>query len=150
MSVEWLGPLMFVVVFALIFSGYPVAFALGGTALLFAFIGVGQGLFAWSLMFALPERIFGVMSNYVLLAIPFFILMGTMLEKSKLAEDLLQTIGILFGSLRGGLALAAMPMLARMTESGNVVIPETTVWQVFATAGFAGGFVYWLIAGRNA
>ena len=50
----------------------------------------------------------------------------------------------------GGLALAAMPMLARMTESGNVVIPETTVWQVFATAGFAGGFVYWLIAGRNA
>ena len=50
----------------------------------------------------------------------------------------------------GGLALAAMPMLARMTESGNVVIPETTVWQVFATAGFAGGFVYWLIAGRSA
>lgn len=50
----------------------------------------------------------------------------------------------------GGLALAAMPMLARMTESGNVVVPETTVWQVFATAGFAGGFVYWLIAGRNA
>ena len=50
----------------------------------------------------------------------------------------------------GGLALAAMPMLARMTESGNVVIPETTVWQAFATAGFAGGFVYWLIAGRNA
>jgi hypothetical protein len=50
----------------------------------------------------------------------------------------------------GGLALAAMPMLARMTDSGNVVIPETTVWQVFATAGFAGGFVYWLIAGRNA
>ena len=50
----------------------------------------------------------------------------------------------------GGLALAAMPMLARMTEFGNVVIPETTVWQVFATAGFAGGFVYWLIAGRNA
>jgi hypothetical protein len=50
----------------------------------------------------------------------------------------------------GGLALAAMPMLARMSESGTVVIPETTVWQVFATAGFAGGFVYWLIAGRNA
>ncbi len=50
----------------------------------------------------------------------------------------------------GGLALAAMPMLARMTESGNAVVPETTVWQVFATAGFAGGFVYWLIAGRNA
>ncbi len=50
----------------------------------------------------------------------------------------------------GGLALAAMPMLARMSESGNVVVPETIVWQVFATAGFAGGFVYWLIAGRNA
>ena len=50
----------------------------------------------------------------------------------------------------GGLSLAAMPLLARMSESGNVVIPETTVLQVFATAGFAGGFVYWLVAGRNA
>ena len=74
-----LGPLMFVCVFVLIFAGYPVAFSLGGTALFFAFVGVAQGYFEWSLLYAFPERVFGVMSNYVLLAVPFFIFMGTML-----------------------------------------------------------------------
>ena len=121
MNLEWLGPLMFVVAFALIFSGYPVAFSLGGTSLLFAFIGVEVGLFEWSLLYALPERIFGVMSNYVLLAIPFFIFMGTMLEKSKLAEDLLQTIGMLFGPLRGGLALAVVIVGALLAAATGVV-----------------------------
>ena len=91
MSEDLLGPLMFVVAFALIFSGYPVAFSLGGTALIFAGVGVAAGYFEWSLLYAFPERTFGVMSNYVLLAVPFFIFMGTMLEKSKLAEDLLTT-----------------------------------------------------------
>jgi tripartite ATP-independent transporter DctM subunit len=121
MIVEWLGPLMFVVAFALIFSGYPVAFALGGTSLLFAFIGVEVGLFEWNLLYALPERIFGVMSNYVLLAIPFFIFMGTMLEKSRLAEDLLHTIGMLFGPLRGGLALAVVIVGALLAAATGVV-----------------------------
>ena len=82
--------------------------ARGGTSLLFAFIGVEAGFFEWSLLYALPERIFGVMSNFVLLAVPFFIFMGTILEKSRLAEDLLTTIGKLFGPLRGGLALAVV------------------------------------------
>jgi tripartite ATP-independent transporter DctM subunit len=121
MIVEWLGPLMFVVAFALIFSGYPVAFSLGGTSLLFAFIGVEVGLFEWNLLYALPERIFGVMSNYVLLAIPFFIFMGTMLEKSRLAEDLLHTIGMLFGPLRGGLALAVVIVGALLAAATGVV-----------------------------
>ncbi|MEM7307114.1 MAG: TRAP transporter large permease subunit [Planctomycetota bacterium] len=112
---------MFVVVFGLIFSGYPVAFSLGGTALIFAFIGVATGYFEWSLMNALPPRIFGVMSNQVLLAVPFFIFMGTMLEKSKLAEGLLTTIGMLFGPLRGGVALAVVFVGTLLAAATGVV-----------------------------
>lgn len=104
----WFPPLMLLALLLFIFSGYPVAFSLGGVALLFAVIGVQLDLFPWLLLLALPERIFGIMSNYVLLAVPFFIFMGTMLEKSRLAEDLLETIGLLFGPVRGGLALAVV------------------------------------------
>jgi len=121
MNPELLPPLMFLVTFLLIFSGYPVAFSLGGTALLFSFIGVSQGLFDWALMTAFPSRIFGVMSNYVLLAVPFFIFMGTMLEKSKLAEDLLTTIGLLFGRMRGGLAIAVVFVGALLAAATGVV-----------------------------
>ncbi len=121
MSGDWLGPVMFIVVLALIFSGYPVAFSLGGTALVFAAIGVEMGYFEWTLMYAFPERVFGVMSNYVLLAVPFFIFMGTILEKTKLAEDLLTTIGALFGSLRGGLALAVVFVGALLAAATGVV-----------------------------
>ena len=116
-----LAPLMFVVVFAIIFSGYPVAFALGGASLLFAFIGVELGIFDWNLLYAMPERIFGVMSNQVLLAVPFFIFMGLVLEKAKLAEDLLTTIGTLFGRLRGGLALGVVVVGAMLAAATGVV-----------------------------
>jgi len=121
MSGELLGPLMFAVAFVFIFSGYPVAFSLGGTALLFAVIGVQLGYFEWSLLGAMPQRIFGVMSNYTLLAVPFFIFMGTMLERSRLAEDLLKTIGQLFGPLRGGLALAVVFVGALLAAATGVV-----------------------------
>ncbi len=121
MSPDLLAPLMFFVALALIFIGYPVAFSLGGTALVFALIGVEAGLFDWNLLLALPDRVFGVMSNYVLLAVPFFIFMGTMLEKSRLAEDLLQTIGQLFGSVRGGLALAVVFVGALLAAATGVV-----------------------------
>ncbi len=107
-GLEWLAPLMFAVALILIFSGYPVAFSLGGASLIFAFIGVASGYFDAHLMLALPDRLFGIMSNYTLLAIPFFIFMGAMLEKSHLARDLLHTIGLLFGPMRGGLALAVI------------------------------------------
>jgi len=120
-SGDWLGPLMFVAALLLIFSGYPVAFALAGTALIFAFIGVETGYFDWHLMFALPERIFGIMSNYVLLAVPFFIFMGIVLERAQLAEDLLTTIGKLFGPLRGGLALAVVFVGALLAAATGVV-----------------------------
>ena len=121
MSTDILAPLMFVAALLLIFLGYPVAFALGGTAIIFAFIGVEMGLFDWTLLLALPDRTFGVMSNYVLLAIPFFIFMGTLLEKSRLAEDLLQTIGQLFGGMRGGLALAVVFVGALLAAATGVV-----------------------------
>jgi tripartite ATP-independent transporter DctM subunit len=121
MDADWLAPLMFVGAFALIFTGYPVAFALGGTALLFAGLGIEMGLLDMALMQALPSRIFGIMSNFVLLAVPFFIFMGTMLEKSRLAEDLLKTIGQLFGTLRGGLAIAVVLVGALLAAATGVV-----------------------------
>jgi tripartite ATP-independent transporter DctM subunit len=115
------APLMFVAVFAMIFLGYPVAFALGGLSLVFAAIGVELGFFDWHLLFAIPERVFGIMSNYVLLAVPFFIFMGIVLERAKLAEDLLTTIGSLFRSVRGGLALGVVFVGALLAAATGVV-----------------------------
>ena len=112
---------MFIGALVLIFTGFPVAFALGGTALLFAGIGIEMGLLDVALLQALPSRIFGIMSNFVLLAVPFFIFMGTLLEKSRLAEDLLKTIGQLFGTLRGGLALAVVFVGALLAAATGVV-----------------------------
>ena len=120
-DVSLLAPAMFVVAFALIFTGFPVAFSLGGTALIFAVLGVAFEVFDWGLLGAFPQRTFGVMGNYVLLAVPFFIFMGTMLERSKLAEDLLTTIGVLFGGLRGGLALAVVFVGALLAAATGVV-----------------------------
>lgn len=116
-----MAPLMFVAVFALIFLGYPVAFALGGLSLVFAVVGVSLGFFDWQLLGAMPERIFGIMSNYVLLAVPFFILMGVVLQRARLAEDLLTTIGGLFGPLRGGLALGVVFVGALLAAATGVV-----------------------------
>ena len=118
---DWLALWMIFAVLLLIFSGYPVAFSLGGTALLFAFLGVEFGYFDWAYMGAMSERTFGVMSNGVLLAVPLFIFMGTMLERSRLAEDLLQTIGLLFGSVRGGLAIAVILVGALLAAATGVV-----------------------------
>ena len=121
MGPEWLAPLMFVGALVLIFSGYPVALALGGTALVFAFLGVELGMFDWHLLLAMPDRTFGIMSNFVLLAVPFFIFMGTMLEKSRLAEDLLTTVGQVFGPVRGGLAFAVVFVGALLAAATGVV-----------------------------
>ncbi len=116
-----MAPLMFLGVFTLIFAGYPVAFALGGTSLVFAFLSVELGFFDWNLLYAMPERIFGIMSNSVLLAVPYFIFMGLILEKARLAEDLLTTIGKLFGAVRGGLALAVVFVGALLAAATGVV-----------------------------
>lgn len=116
-----LAPMMFIVAFGLIFTGYPVAFALGGTSLIFAAIGISMGYFDWGLMFALSDRTMGIMSNTVLLAVPFFIFMGAVLEKSRLAEDLLKTVGMLFGPVRGGLGLAVIFVGALLAAATGVV-----------------------------
>ncbi len=116
-----LAPLMFLTVFICIFSGYPVAFSLGGVAVFFGFVGVFFDMFDWGFLRLFPQRVFSVMSNYVLLAVPFFILMGTLLEKSKLAEDLLLTIGTLFGRFRGGLAIAVVFVGALLAAATGVV-----------------------------
>ena len=121
MGADLLAPLMFAGALLLIFSGYPVAFSLGGTALAFVFIGEQAGLLSWGLLRAMPSRIFGVMSNFILLAVPFFIFMGTMLEKSRLAEALLTTIGQLFGTFRGGLAIAVVFVGALLAAATGVV-----------------------------
>ena len=125
MAEVW-GPLMFLGALMLIFTGYPVAFALGGTALIFSVIGTLAGDFNPLLLRALPERVFGTMSNYTLLAVPFFIFMGTVLEKSKLAEQLLGSIGMLFGPLRGGLALGVVFVGTLLAATTGVVGASVT------------------------
>ncbi|MFN3240794.1 MAG: TRAP transporter large permease subunit [Planctomycetota bacterium] len=121
MTADPLAPLMFAVLFLLIFVGYPVAFVLGGVALIFGLLALGGDVITQAYLQLLPERVFGVMANQVLLAIPFFIFMGTMLERSRLAEDLLRTIGLLFGRRRGGLALAVVFVGALLAAATGVV-----------------------------
>ncbi|WP_370261551.1 TRAP transporter large permease subunit, partial [Limnobacter sp.] len=119
--VEWLAPLMFAVLLAFMLSGFPVAFALAANGLLFGYIAIEQGLMSPALLQALPERLFGIMSNDTLLAIPFFTFMGLVLERSKMAEDLLETVGMLFGALRGGLAMAIVLVGALLAATTGVV-----------------------------
>jgi len=109
-----------------VFSGYPIAFSLAGTGLFFSIFGMLIGYFDVSFFNTLTERIFGVMANYVLLAVPFFIFMGTMLEKSKLAEDLLTTIGMLFGPIRGGVAIAVV-LVGTLLAAATGVVGATVV-----------------------
>ncbi len=94
---------MFSALVVFLLLGYPVAFALAANGLVFALVGIELGLFRPDFLQALPERVYGVMNNDTLLAIPFFTFMGLILERSGMAEDLLDTIGQLFGTLRGGL-----------------------------------------------
>ncbi|MGE5476951.1 MAG: TRAP transporter large permease [Bacteroidales bacterium] len=116
-----MAPLMFVALVMFLLSGYPVAFALAANGLAFGLIGIALGLLQPQLMQALPERIFGIMRNDTLLAIPFFTFMGLILERSGMAEDLLDTIGQLFGPMRGGLAYAVIFVGALLAATTGVV-----------------------------
>ena len=118
---EWLGPLMFAGALVFLSLGYPVAFSLGGVAILFGLIGINLGVFDPIFLTAMPQRIFGIMANYTLLAIPYFIFIGSMLERSGIAENLLETMGILLGRLRGGLALAVVIVGALLAATTGVV-----------------------------
>jgi tripartite ATP-independent transporter DctM subunit len=123
-----LAPIMFATLVVFLLLGYPVAFALAANGLLFFVVAVELAPYApdtitlsWPLLQALPERVFGVMSNEVLLAVPFFTFMGLVLERSGMAEDLLDTIGQLFGTIRGGLAYAVIFVGALLAATTGVV-----------------------------
>ncbi len=119
--VENMAPLMFGCLVLFLLLGYPVAFALAANGLAFGLLGIELGLLSPALLQALPERIFGIMANETLLAIPFFTFMGLVLERSGMAEDLLDTIGQLFGPLRGGLAYAVIFVGALLAATTGVV-----------------------------
>ncbi|MCU4181698.1 TRAP transporter large permease subunit [Bosea sp. BH3] len=116
-----MAPVMFAALVVFLLLGYPVAFALAANGLLFAIIGIDLGMFQENFLQALPERIYGTMNNDVLLAIPFFTFMGLILERSGMAEDLLDTIGQLFGPIRGGLAYAVIFVGALLAATTGVV-----------------------------
>jgi tripartite ATP-independent transporter DctM subunit len=118
---ELMAPLMFGVLVIFLLLGYPVAFALAANGIFFALAGIEMGLLKPELMQALPERVFGIMRNDTLLAIPFFTFMGLILERSGMAEELLDTIGQLFGAVRGGLAYAAVFVGALLAATTGVV-----------------------------
>jgi len=118
---DFLDLLMFAAVFGALLTGYPVAFALGGTAFLFALIAHFLGVFDLGFLQALPQRIYGIMTNEVLIAIPLFIYMGVMLERSKVAEDLLDTAGRALGRVPGGLGYAVTAIGALLAASTGIV-----------------------------
>ncbi len=125
---ENLAPIMFLALIGFLLLGYPVAFSLAAVGLIFFVVGVelapyseGAINLSWPLLYTLPERIFGVMTNDTLLAIPFFAFMGLILERSGMAEDLLETVGQLFGTVRGGLAYAVIFVGALLAATTGVV-----------------------------
>ncbi|MFY7974520.1 MAG: TRAP transporter large permease subunit, partial [Rubrivivax sp.] len=114
-------PLLFCGLLFFLLTGIPVAFGLAATGLLFGFVGIEAGLFPPNMFQALPLRVFGIMQNDTLLAIPFFTFMGIILERSGMAEDLLETVGQVFGPVRGGLAIAVILVGALLAATTGVV-----------------------------
>jgi tripartite ATP-independent transporter DctM subunit len=123
---ETLAVAMVLAVCALLLVGYPVAFTLAGISLGFATLGAGLGIMHFALLGALPARIYGIMTNDVLLAIPLFIFMGVMLERSRVAEELLETMGRLFGRLPGGLGISVI-VVGMLLAAAKGVVGATTV-----------------------
>ena len=119
--IDNMAPIMFAALVVFLLLGYPAAFSLAAVGLLFGLIGIELGQFAPNFLQALPDRVYGVMSNETLLAIPFFTFMGLVLERSGMAEDLLDTIGQLFGTVRGGLAYAVVFVGALLAATTGVV-----------------------------
>ena len=123
---EVLAVLMVAAVIAALMAGYPVALTLAGVSLAFALLGDALGAMSFDILGALPQRVFGIMTNEVLLAIPLFIFMGVMLERSRIAEDLLETMGRLFGRLRGGLGFSVV-IVGTLLAAAKGVVGATTV-----------------------
>ncbi len=115
------GLLMFLAVCVVLMAGYPVAFSLAGTALMFALVGGATGAFDLVFLQALPNRLFATMTNETLIAVPLFVFMGVVMERSRLAENLLATMGLLFGRLRGGLGISVTLVGMLMAASTGIV-----------------------------
>ncbi len=118
---EWVAFLLFVVVIFVLLAGFPVAFSLGGTALIFAAAGVLGGGFEPAFLAGLPSRVFGIMVNDTLIAVPLFVFMGITLERARIAEDLLETLSSLFGTLRGGLGISVTIVGMLLAASTGIV-----------------------------
>lgn len=123
---EWLALVLFGVVVVLLLAGFPVAFTLGGVALLFAGIATAFGAFDFAFLSALPNRIFGIMSNETLVAVPLFVFMGVTLERARIAESLLDNLSRLFGKLRGGLGLA-VTLVGMLLAASTGIVGATVV-----------------------
>jgi tripartite ATP-independent transporter DctM subunit len=119
--IEFVPLFMFICVCAVLLFGYPVAYSLAGTALLFAAVGLLTGSFDAAYLHAVPSRLYGIMTNQTLIAVPLFVFMGVMLEKSKVAENLLAAMTQLFGRYRGGLAISVIVVGALLAASTGIV-----------------------------
>jgi tripartite ATP-independent transporter DctM subunit len=124
--VEWVAGLLFVSVILVLLAGFPVAFTLGGTALLFAGLGVLGGSFNEALLLSLPNRIYGIMTNETLVAVPLFVFMGVTLERARIAEELLETLSALFGALRGGLGIS-VTLVGMLLAASTGIVGATVV-----------------------
>ena len=118
---EVMAVMLFISIVIVLMAGFPVAFTLAGVSLLFAGVGVVTGLFDATYLSALPNRLFGIMNNQTMLAVPLFVFMGVMMEKSRIAEDLLEAMSRLFGSLRGGLVISVCVVGALLAASTGIV-----------------------------
>ena len=121
MAIEYISLVMFAVTCGVLLLGFPVAFTLAGVALSFAFAGAAFDLISLKYLGAIPSRIIGVMTNEVLVAVPLFVFMGVMLERSRIAEQLLQTMGLLFGRMRGGLGISVIAVGTVLAASTGIV-----------------------------
>lgn len=118
---EWISLLMFLVVVIVLLAGYPVAFTLGGVALMFALVGMALGIFDSAFLETMPNRLYGIMGNETLLAVPLFVFMGITLERARIAESLLDNLSALFGSLRGGLGISVTVVGMLLAASTGIV-----------------------------
>ena len=118
---EYMSLYLFATVFIFLLFGYPVAFTLAGTALLFTVIGQANGTFDPAFLEALPNRLYGIIGNQILMAVPLFVFMGVMLERSKIAENLLTTMSRLFGNMRGGMGLSVILVGMLLAASTGIV-----------------------------
>ena len=123
---EWMALLLFFSVVLVLLAGFPVAFSLGGTALLFAVIGIVTGTFHEALLSGLPNRVFGIMNNETLVAVPLFVFMGVTLERARIAEELLDTLSLLFGTLRGGLGIS-VTLVGMLLAASTGIVGATVV-----------------------